>query len=200
MIKKEEPYKINGGGNNMAPPTTTKLLTDTDIDSIVNHYSLLKNQQYLDIIYVILKKGYVYYKELLNIKGINWRHYISHLVEKDILIKIKINNDIKFYLKSKNGMGNSHIKNMSCYGLSKESYNFYSKDEVLFYIQDKVSNNIIEKVEKDIQDYNDVFENEKQRIINDKRTKELRLKILLQKTNKNGIDYANIQMLQEELK
>ncbi len=199
MLEKDNLCKKISSSKRLGQPTTTGILTDAKISQMLDYYSVLQNNQYIDLIYMLLKKNYIYFRELKKIKNINWEHYILNLRDKGIITEIKVNEDILFYLRKTKQLGNYHIKKMTFYGLSGSAMSFYGNEEVLFYLQDKVTDKTLEKIERDIMQFNEVFNNEKQRIINEKKQKELMFRILKQKQTKTGDDYARLQMLEKEL-
>ena len=179
-MKKESIKKrlVVGTWSNQPP---TKEINIDYIDKILKYYQILKNQYYVDLLFILLEKRYIYYRELRALKNINWQTYISSLIEYGILSPVSLDSDLKSFIKQNNGLGDYHISKLKFYDLSREAYEFYGKSEMAAFIFANASQSAVNKVEEDKNNFIRMKEEVKEKQVNEIEFKKLRYKQIMMK-------------------
>ncbi len=139
------------------PPSSSTgvgvLKSDLSIPFVVNHLVLLTKSKFLNILYICMKKNYIYGSDLSIISEGNNKYYLDKLVAAKIIKKCKINTKKMNFVKGQNNINHFNIKQISFYELRPESFEFYNRREIKEIIFNNVDEDVVDYLEELEQTY-----------------------------------------------
>lgn len=123
-------------------------LCKEDIIKEVQYKTILLNDNYVDLLYLLLEKRFTYFNELLKLKGINWKHHINKLTQLNIIEIKSIGKELEDFLLFTNTMNKGTLKQARFFKLTSDAALEYGQDILKDYIKSEASNKVVNFVEK----------------------------------------------------
>ena len=163
----------NNNNNNKTVSTTTILTTNYKL------LSILQNEKYRSIIYLLLTKNYTYLNEMKKFFNIQPGQYFIHLINLGIIEETELNEQRKEYLKLVHNLGNYHLDKLKVYKLTNKAKDFYSNPVYYSLIIEGISEKVRNYKHTLDEIYNSKLEAEELKRIEQEKQWEHKKKLLL---------------------